>query len=350
MSHKHDARSQSQSSRLLVTGTVLFYLVAALSMVMANKKVLQTTAPPLFFLFSQLVIAVILFIAAHTTRLIVLPLYVDTQLLIQLAPNIGLNVVGLSFSNYTLKYVDASVYQVARGLVLPFTVLTSYFFLSARPSLRILFSCSIVTLGFFVGIFLDSVPMALVGIGFGVTSSAITAVHGVVIKKSLDMVKGSAMNLSWYTNLFSAVVMIPIIVFAGEVPAIEDLFFGVGAVAKEGKLSELQTFVWGSLITGALGFMMSIASLLSIKVTSPITHMVSSAVRGVAASILGVSYFGDIISGGRVSSIAIILVGSIYYTWVKHVESQQSPKDGGKYGRVPLEDVEAGKEFGSKPE
>lgn len=350
MSHKHDARLQPQSSRLLVTGTVLFYLVAALCMVMANKWVLKTTAVPLFFLFSQLVIAVILFIIAHVAGLLVVPFYVDTQLLIQLAPNIGLNVVGLSFSNFTLKYVDASVYQVARGLVLPFTVLTSYFFLSARPSLRILFSCSIVTLGFFVGVFLDSVPMGLIGIGFGVSSSAITAVHSVVIKKSLDIVKGSAMNLSWYTNLLSAVVMMPIIVFAGEIPAIADLFFGVGVVPEEGELSDLQRFVWGSFITGALGFMMSLASLLSIKVTSPITHMVSSAVRGVAASILAMLLFGDIISGGRASSIATILLGSIYYTWVKHVESQQVPKDGGRYDRVPLEDVEAGKEFSSKPE
>ncbi|KAG2347033.1 hypothetical protein BDR05DRAFT_1057087 [Suillus weaverae] len=351
MSHKHDARPQSQSSRLLVIGTVLFYLVAALCMVMANKWVLESTAAPLFFLFAQLVIAVILFIAAHATRLLVVPLYADTQLLIQLAPTIGLNVVGLSFSNYTLKFVDASVYQVARGLVLPFTVLTSYFFLSARPSLRILFSCSVVTLGFVVGVFLDSVPMVLAGVGFGVASSAITAVHSVVIKKSLDVVKGSAMNLSWYTNLFSAVVMIPIIVFAGEIPAITDLFFGAGVVPKEGEqLSDLQTFVWGSFITGALGFMMSLASLLSIKVTSPITHMVSSAVRGVAASLLAMWLFGDIISGGRASSIAIILIGSIYYTWVKHVESQQTPKDGGRYSRAPLEDVEAGKEFSTKPE
>jgi GDP-fucose transporter C1 len=94
--------------------------------------------------------------------------------------------------------------------------------------------------------------MVLVGIGFGVASSAITAVHSVVIKKSLDIVKGSAMNLSWYTNLLSAVVMIPLIVFAGEVPAITDLFFGIGDVPKEGELSDLQTFIWGSFITVGL--------------------------------------------------------------------------------------------------
>ncbi|KAG0699051.1 hypothetical protein DFH29DRAFT_1015998 [Suillus ampliporus] len=344
MSSKHDARSQQ---RFLVISTVLFYLVAALCMVMANKRVLKTTAPPLFFLFAQLVIAVVLFIAAHAARLLVVPLYVDTQLLIQLAPTVGLNVLGLSFSNYTLKYVDASVYQVARGLVLPFTVLTSYFFLAARPSLRILFGCSIVTLGFFVGVFLDSDPMALMGVGFGVASSAITAVHSVVIKKSLDVVKGNAMHLSWYTNLLSAVVMLPVIIFAGEIPAITDLFFGpVDVIPTEGALSDLQIFIWGSCITGALGFMMSIASLLSIKITSPITHMVSSAVRGVAATLLGRWLYEEFISGGRASSIGIILLGSIYYTWVKHVESQQTSK----YDHVPLEDVEAGKDLGSKPE
>lgn len=127
---------------------------------------------------------------------------------------------------------------------------TSYVFLHTRPSLRILFSCSVVTLGFFVGIFLDAVPIALLGIVFGIASSAITAVHSVVIKKSLDVVKGSAMHLSWYTNLLSAVVMIPLIVLAGEVPAITHLFFGSDDVfPAPGELSELHTFVWGSMIT-----------------------------------------------------------------------------------------------------
>lgn len=103
---------------------------------------------------------------------------------------------------------------------------------------------------------------------------------------------------------------------------------------------------------------MSIASLLSIKVTSPITHMVSSAVRGVAASLLGMWLFHDIITmfvpevpdlfnlvytdlhRGRATSIAVILLGSIYYTWVKHQESQNTNTQ--KYERLAMEDVESG--------
>jgi len=355
MASENGARGQQQNNHLLVTGTVLFYLVAALAMVMANKWVLQSTSAPLFFLFTQLVIAVVLFLVSLAAKLVQIPLFIDVQLIKGLAPMVVLNVIGLSFSNYTLKYVDASFYQVARGLLLPFTVATSYLFLQARPSLRILISCSVVTLGFFVGIFLDATPIALLGIAFGIASSAITAVHSVVIKKSLDVVNGSAMHLSWYTNLLSAVLMIPLIVLVGEVPAITSLFFGpYDIVSAPGELSELHTFVWGSAITGVIGFLMSLASLLSIKVTSPITHMVSSAVRGVAASLLGMWLFGDVISTGRASSIATILGGSVWYTWVKHVESQtpkSGERDGNKYERVPLEDVEAGKANASqKPE
>lgn len=352
MTSSHNVRAQQRNSQLLITATVTFYLVAALAMVMANKWVLQSTSAPLFFLFTQLLIAVLLFLASHAIGLVQIPLFIDGQLLKGLAANVVLNVVALSASNYTLQYVDVSFYQVARGLLLPFTVATSYFFLHARPSFRVLFSCSVVTLGFFIGNFLDAIPISPLGIAFGVTSSAISAVHSVVIKKSLDVVNGSAMHLSWYTNLLSAVVMLPLVLLVGEGPAIMELFSGGNEIiSSSGGLSPLSTFIWGSLITGSFGFLMGLASVMSIKVTSPITHMVSSAVRGVLASLLGMWLFGDIISGGRASSITIILTGSIYYTWVKHLESQ-TPKveEEAKYERLPLEDVESGHSTGTKPQ
>lgn len=34
-------------------------------------------------------------------------------------------------------------------------------------------------------------------------------------------------------------------------------------------------FAWGTLITGFFGFLLCVAGLLSIKITSPITHMFS---------------------------------------------------------------------------
>ncbi|KAJ6487795.1 hypothetical protein C8R45DRAFT_256672 [Mycena sanguinolenta] len=330
-----DAPTERPASKVLVTAVVLFYIVAALSMVMANKSVLNVTDVPLFFLLIQLLIAVLLFGIGDFLRLFPERLTFDPKICRGLAPLVALNVVGLSFTNYTLKYVDASFYQVARGLVLPFTVAASYAVLNVRPSVLILVSCGIVTAGFFCGVLLDSIPLSLVGIAFGVASSSITAFASVTIKQSLKIVGGSTILLSWYGNLLSSIVLAPIVLLAGEGPGVLALLSGTPNAAGG---SELRTFLWGSLITGVVGFLMSIAGLLSIKVTSPITHMISSAVRGVVQSLLGVWYFEEIISNGRASSIAIVLGGSIYYTWVKHKETEAAA-----YEKVAMDDLENGK-------
>jgi len=345
------APPDKQASRLTVLGTVSFYLVAAIAMVMANKWVLNQTAIPLFFLFTQLIIAVILFATLHSTgyifRIPERPL--DATLYKGLAPMVFMNVLNLNLNNFTLKYVDASFYQVARGLVLPITVVMSSLLLHHRPTLSILSAVGIVTFGFLVDVALDLAPGGLttttpLGVTFGILSSITTALQAVVIKRSLDVVKGNAMDLAWYNNLLSSVIMIPCIFLAGEVPDVLDLFLGAG------NEKALSTFIYGSAITGLFGFLICIAGFLSIKITSPVTHMISSAVRGVVQSLIAVWVFGDIITSGRASSIALILGGSIYYTWVKHLEQQEkdnvpnviaSKLESGVYEKVPVKDVDA---------
>ncbi|KAJ7247891.1 hypothetical protein B0H12DRAFT_733514 [Mycena haematopus] len=320
-------------------------------MVMANKSVLNVTDVPLFFLLVQLLIAVLLFGIADVLRIFPERLTFDLKICKGLAALVALNCIGLSFSNYTLKYVDASFYQVARGLVLPFTVATSFIMLHVRPSVLILVSCAIVTAGFFCGVLLDGIPISLVGVAFGVASSSITALASVVIKQSLPVVSGSTILLSWYGNLLSAIVLAPIVLLAGEGPGVVALLTGAPRIVvgdAAGAPSELKTFLWGSLVTGSVGFLMSIAGLLSIKVTSPITHMISSAVRGVLQSLLAMWFFQDVISGGRATSIAVVLGGSIYYTWVKHKEAEAAAA----YEKLAMDDLEAGKDevFDSRDE
>lgn len=156
--------------------------------------------------------------------------------------------------------------------MLPFTVCTSFFLIHARPSLLILFSCSIVTMGFFIGVFLDGTTVSSLGIFFGVASSMITAMHAVVIKKSLEIVKGNALHLSWYTNLFSSAVLAPLVLLAGEGGAIFDMFFGEDLSDGAG-VSILRTFIWGSMIAVRI-----VASTLPVPVTHghPREHSVSS--------------------------------------------------------------------------
>lgn len=164
----------------------------------------------------------------------------------------------------TLKFVDASMYQVARGLLLPITVAISGLLLHTHPSYRVLISCGIVTIGFFIGVFIDNLTNpatdlavaqgpSLIGILFGILSSCTTALHAVVIKRSLDAVKGNTLQLAWYSNALSTLVMMPIVVLGGEVPGVIELLLGNGdvtaRVGDEQGMTALATFLWGSALT-----------------------------------------------------------------------------------------------------
>jgi GDP-fucose transporter C1 len=124
-------------------------------MVTVNKWVLLTTSIPIFFLFVQLSIAVILLLLCQALKLITLPHW-DPKTAKALLPLIGINVSGLIFNNLCLQYVDASFYQIARGLVLPITVSLALALQQSPPSLRATACCVGVTAGFSVGVLFDS--------------------------------------------------------------------------------------------------------------------------------------------------------------------------------------------------
>ncbi|KAF8178783.1 hypothetical protein K438DRAFT_2178244 [Mycena galopus ATCC 62051] len=280
-----------------------------------NKWVLNETKAPLFFLKTQLFIAVLLSLIADALGLLPDRLTLNIKVCRGLVPIVGLSVLGLSLCNYTLKYVHASVSQDARGLVLPFTAGVSGVVLPTRPSLRILFACGIVPISFFCSIFLDRIPMSMMGVGFGVASSTITTTHSVLIKQNLEIVNKSTILPLWCTHLLSIFVLVLIIFFVEGTEVMKLLFDADELLCEPRTMSALRTFVVPSS---------SLASLFAIKVTSPITHMVSSAVRGVTAAILGIWLFQDVISG-------------------YHVEAEASKADGGAaYERVPMNDLERG--------
>lgn len=142
-----------------------------------------------------------------------------------------------------------------------------------------------------------------------------TAVHAVMIKSAQKHVEGnSIIGLAYWTNLIGVGAVAPWIIFNGE----------IGRLAKlqgEG----LMVFVVGSAVTGFFGWLLCVAGLLSIKVTSPVTHMFSSAARSVIQTVLGVIIFGEIVTPNRASSIGMITLGTIYYTWIKSSNSTPPP-------------------------
>ncbi|KAI5122361.1 hypothetical protein M0805_004119 [Coniferiporia weirii] len=325
-----------------VAGVVSFYMTAALVMVFVNKAVLNSSPDlPLLFLLIQLLIAVILLhlSAAVSSRVEIPKLEIATAK--KLTPVVLVNIIGLVFNTLCLRDVEASFFQIARGMVIPLTIVVSSINTRTTPSSRVLTAAGIVTLGFILGISPASLsslslrlsPAApsvanpgtrdphgapgLLSLIYGLLSALFIAFHSVLIKSSLPHCGGSTIQLAYWTNLGSAIFLFPFVLFAGEPIRVLDLMSDTlqpwnGAV-----------FVWGSLVTGVFGFLLCIAGLLSIKITSPITHMFSSAARSVIQTLLGVWLFGDLLNVNRATSIMVILLGTMFYTWAKHVEGQQ---------------------------
>ncbi|KAK9729368.1 hypothetical protein K7432_000333 [Basidiobolus ranarum] len=301
--------------RKLVTFSVSFYIVTALVMVLVNKWVLNIVSVPITFLWAQIALAVVFFHLSSVFNLFVIP-KLNLRTCISLTPLITINVVGLTFNTLCLQYLDASFYQVARSLVLPFTVALSWLFLKKKSSTMASLACGIICGGFMVGVRgeVTSLDVSYTGVIFGVISSITTAAHAIIIKKSLEVVNNNTMELVYYNNFLSALTLIPVIFLNSEIQGLFSLFG-----SQENHLL-VYTFVIGVLVTGFFGFLINIAGFLQIKVTSPVSHMISSAVRGVLQTILAVYFFGDDLTGSRVFGIALILIGSTFYTYIKDSE------------------------------
>jgi len=240
----------------------------------SNKAVLNAAPDlPLLYLFNQLVIAVILLHGASlVTDKVQIP-KLEAHTARKLTPVVSVNIIGLVLNTLCLRGVEASFFQIARGMVLPLTIAVSCAHTHARPSARVFIAAGIVTLGFLTGISPNknlpvSASPSVVSLVYGMLSSLFIAVHAVLIKASLPYCNNSTIELAYWTNLGSAIMVAPFIFLNGEVGT---FLFLTRSAEWDGR-----TFVYGSVITGVFGFLLCVAGLLSIKITSPITHMFSS--------------------------------------------------------------------------
>jgi GDP-fucose transporter C1 len=300
-------------SRLKVTSVVLFYIVTSISMIMVNKTVLNHAGLPLFFLWGQLIVAVVLLHIASLVGLLTLP-PLSLGLLKSVTPLILINVVGLVLNTLCLQHIDAVMYQVARSLILPMTVALGPIIARNFVSRRVLLCCVMISAGFLIGIFGERrLTVSTAGVIFGVASSFTTALHSYIIKSSFQNVKhNGAFDLVYYNNLFSALFLAPILLF--ELPMLMSFGRAHGVAA-------MRMFLFGTLVAGATGLLINLAGFLQIKTTSPITHTVASAARGVLQSMAANIFLGEAITLARTIGITVTLFGSCAYSLVKTAEA-----------------------------
>ncbi|KAF7377737.1 TPT domain-containing protein [Mycena sanguinolenta] len=334
---------EPENSWALVGGVVVFYMVAALVMVFVNKAVLNNTPDlPFTFLFIQCFIALLLLrlvaFANRTSLRRINPIdwelpMVHRSALINLFPYFTVGISGLIFNTLCLTNVDASFFQIARGLALPFTIVVSAVHTRVRPRPQVVVAAFIVTCGFFIGTAPTFMRRAsslshesAIALFYGSMSSLLLAVHAVLKKPALGHVGNSVMSLAYFGNMFSATMLFMCTIFHGEVGVLYTRYHDPRMI--------WTPFLVGSAVTGFFGFLLGIANSLSVKASILKIFTVKNLMcvfpgneprnahvllaKGVIQTLLGVWIFSDVITLLRFYSISTIIGGTIYYTYIQN--------------------------------
>ncbi|KAF7558557.1 hypothetical protein G7046_g5597 [Stylonectria norvegica] len=334
------------ASRLRVTLTILFHSSCAIWSTILSKSALNGVEAPVTLLALQTTVQVLLMttIGAFTGWI---TLSRPPKAWVALLPLTAARLVGILAKTYCLASVNASVYQIARGLLLPFTLLLSLLVLRPRPYYPPLSlgGCALVMAGFGAGMASDYSQMLTSGKGvlLGIGSSFTTAVESVVVKAFLGKSSEGMWQMVWMSNAMALVFYLPLLPLSGELSAGSSLF---AEVAEGVEAPDVRRFLMMAMLTGVSSFLLTIATFMQIEVTSPTTHMIVTAARGVAQSSLAIVLLGEVLTTDRAGSMGLILIGSGVYGWARDRYMQSKKDKAGDY--LPLSNTESQVDLESK--
>jgi len=212
--------------------------------------------------------------------------------------------------------VEVSYYNVARSLTIVFNVVLSFGILGKTTSARVLACLAIVVAGFFIGAG-GEMRFSMIGTIFGVTSSLFVSLNSIYTKETLGAVKpyveagrDKMWLLTGVNNVIASVLFVPIILVV-EADAIVE---GSGVM--------FSSVFWACMLaSGVLGFLIGVAVVLQISVTSPLTHNISGTAKAAVQTVGALFIWQNPTNVQNMSGVAMVLLGSVAYGWVRYDES-----------------------------
>ncbi|XP_063243903.1 GDP-fucose transporter 1 [Bacillus rossius redtenbacheri] len=221
----------------------------------------------------------------------------------------------IAFNNLCLKYVDVSFYYIGRSLTTVFNVILTYLVLRQKTSIQTVACCAIIVSGFFLGVDQESVAgsLSILGTVFGVLGSLSLSMYSIYTKQVLPFVDQQIWLLSYYNNVYSMVLFLPLIVINQE----------ISAIVHYEKLTDW--YFWFLMTIGGLcGFSIGFVTALQIKVTSPLTHNISGTAKACAQTVLATYWYEESRPTLWWLSNWVVLGGSAAYTRVKQKEMEKN--------------------------
>ena len=314
MSLQSQARHWLDHERFRSVAAVALHISVALIVTLVNKACLNIAPLPCALLFVQSITIVSLITLGGKLRLCKVRNLTNDEW-----RNLSFYLFARAASQlsklFCLRYVDAAFYQVVRGLLIPCTVALSLAILPGwKISATALAGCAAIVVGFFVGVEGETVASTpSIGLVLGVLSSFATAAETVLVKLFLASTDIGILD----TACAAATINVP---FSALLSVMTQEGETLREMVSSGQVTLLKTasaYLASSIVT----FVLALATLLQITITSPLTHMISTAFRGVLQAGMAVAIFkSEHLGRTRTVSLAIIVGGTVLYSYGKDRE------------------------------
>ena len=310
---------------LHITAVVALYWTVSISTVFINKALLSNNGinleTPFFIIWYQCFMSVIICCILKKFA----KLYPDKlnfpdgspfsrEAIFNVLPISFMFTCMIIFNGLCLKYVGVSFYYIVRSLTTVFNVLLTWLVLKTKVSSITCTCCLVIVVGFLLGIDQENIlgTFSLGGTLSGLLASFSLALYSVYTKKVLPYVKNSIWMLSYYNNVYSCIMMLPIMFGADEFRKI---------ITHPNILSDHFWILMS--IGGICGFSMGYVTSLQIKVTSPLTHNISGTAKACVQTIIATVWYEEKKTILWWISNYVILLGSFAYARVKQLEMQE---------------------------
>eukprot|EP00111_Clytia_hemisphaerica_P021804 TCONS_00064105-protein len=303
---------------------VCAYWFVSISLVFLNKFLLSgkdfKLDAPIFItwyqcVFSLLILFLLSFLGDKYPSIDKFPEFqLNPEICKQIMPLSIVFVGMITANNLCLKYLDVAFYNVARALTTFFNIVFSYFILGQKTSVRAIACCSLIILGFSLGVKEEGqlVDLSYKGVFFGVLGSFFVCMNAIFTKRCMPAVDGNIWRLQMYNNFNAVFFFVPLIIINGD----------LSVVAAFPHLYNPRFWLMMSL-SGVFGIAIGYVTGLQIKVTSPLTHNISGTAKACAQTIIAVVYFVTFKSSLWWFCNFLVLGGSGLYTYVKAADMKR---------------------------
>ena len=300
------------------------YMITAIAMVLLNKTILKSYPKPLTNIWIQALTGACCLYVASWMNLLKINTVNWREGCLQRSDNrllFSINFLSIIFSTFCLKRVDASSFQVfARSMNTPVAAIIQCMWLRDKLSWLTILSCSIVTSGFLSGVLYDKEEVDFLGASWGMVAASISAFHVVLIKwlslkeaKSEFKLTFSDVDRLFYMNAAYTAIGLPISLL--EFSPLQIASATNCLLRMDGTFMKLMgSFFMNNFLVGALGIFFNLLVFMQVGLTSPTSHMISSAIRGVIQLYVLSSFFGESVSQGKMLATCLVVFGGLMYT------------------------------------